>query len=259
MEEDGSGSPVEAMELALEAVERGSDHVWPAVWRVEETYDGPDKDALVIELLRMGARRGDIDALTSLGYRYDHGYNGLIENDQRAYELFEESAKLGSETAMYNMGAFYRDGVLSEVNEKLAAEWFLRAAQRGEVEAARELGLLLANGTTSIKDLTPLALLEHAAIAGDAAAQLEVAKAYEEGRLGVRPDHGAAVTWYRKAVGNTAEDHDSYREQAREALIRLGEPEVRPGGRGGSRLPSVPESEAGRRACPAPWRAPCRP
>jgi TPR repeat protein len=165
---------------------------------------------------------------------------GLEVNVEIAVELWRQAAAGGSTSAMYNLGLVYSQGSGVEHDEQNAAKWYLMAAQRGDLIATLSLADLLADNNISIEGLAPLPLYKYAANAGDPQSQLRLANIYEEGRLGAQPDREAAIFWYRKVVEKTAKGADQYREQARDALIRLGELEAVPDG--GAETDSLPPS-----------------
>jgi TPR repeat protein len=75
-----------------------------------------------------------------------------------------------------------------------------RAAARGDADAARRLGRLLAQGEDVPRDDTVAArVFRQAAEAGSAAAAADLGRMYELGR-GVPRDHAEAESWYRKAA-----------------------------------------------------------
>lgn len=61
---------------------------------------------------------------------------------------------------------------------------------------------LFFNLTTSVAQADSLKSVEAKALAGDAKAQFELAKMYEHGRAGVKPDFASALSWYEEAARN---------------------------------------------------------
>ncbi|NMO02664.1 sel1 repeat family protein [Gordonia sp. TBRC 11910] len=124
----------------------------------------------------------DADAAVLLGYMHDQGY-GMEQNSQAAVVLFERAsaggnhdaafemsllhfsgrgtpvddaeglrwtrlaADLGSDRAMYNLGAFYAVGRYGLVADaETAVEWYVKAAEIGHGKAAFTAGLMLLRG-----------------------------------------------------------------------------------------------------------------
>ena len=54
---------------------------------------------------------------------------GLEQDYEKAVEWYKKGAQLGSQEAMFQLGALYRDGEGVEQNYDKAAKWFDRAAQ----------------------------------------------------------------------------------------------------------------------------------
>ena len=84
----------------------------------------------------ISADRGNAQALTA--------YN-LIKNKISNVELFnniKELAELGVEEEQYKLGLMYRDGINVKKDIKEAAKWFLISADRGNAQAAVQLGII---------------------------------------------------------------------------------------------------------------------
>ena len=73
-----------------------------------------------------------------LGYCYDNG-DGCDQNDTKAFEWYEKSAKLGYCVAMNNVGVLYRfgSGVTKDLNK--GKEWLAKAAAQGDADAQEKL------------------------------------------------------------------------------------------------------------------------
>lgn len=64
------------------------------------------------------------------------------------------------------------------------------------------LGALLVLGSTSVAKADSFQNLEAKALSGDAKAQFELAKLYEEGRFGLEKNFSYALSWYEEAARN---------------------------------------------------------
>jgi uncharacterized protein len=101
--------------------------------------------------------------------------------DDDARALFLRAARRGDAQAAYELGEFERD-------HGRAAQWYRQAAQQGHAKAALGLALLLKNGDGVPVDKTAAAhWLGVAAQAGDAHAMFLLSNAYADGE-GVPPD-----------------------------------------------------------------------
>jgi TPR repeat protein len=89
-----------------------------------------------------------------------------------------------------------------------AARWFRKAANQGEPQSERILGLMYKAGSAGLpKDEAQAASwFRKAAGQGDSLAQAELGELFENGRGGLAKDDAEAMSWYRKAAdqGNIA-------------------------------------------------------
>lgn len=122
--------------------------------RVQQAIDaGRYEDAA--RLLRPAAKAGDPAAMTELAVLHHYGH-GVPEDDQEAYRLFGEAARLGQGKAMFWLGRMNLLGYGPPRNnpdaDRDAAVWFFKAAQAGHPEGQYYLGLLFMAGTGVDKD-----------------------------------------------------------------------------------------------------------
>lgn len=61
---------------------------------------------------------------------------------------------------------------------------------------------LIVNLSASVSRAESLKAVEAKALAGDPKAQFELAKMYEHGRAGGKPDFASALSWYEEAARN---------------------------------------------------------
>jgi class 3 adenylate cyclase len=95
---------------------------------------------------------------------------------------------------------WYQDGGLPKDNFK-AARWYRKAAEAGDLEAAKLLSWLLKDGDGVEPDLAEAAhWLEMVAKVGDADALVGLAELYEHGGKGIRQDREKAIRLYRRAA-----------------------------------------------------------
>ncbi|MET3130307.1 TPR repeat protein [Oxalobacteraceae bacterium GrIS 1.11] len=105
------------------------------------------------------------------------------------------------EQVLLSRGRMHASGDGAPRDIALAAEWFRKAAVRGNVEAQFQLGALYETGCDALpQDIRQTALWhEKAAHQGHAEAQCSLAGLYSVGR-GVKQDMTEAAKWYRKAA-----------------------------------------------------------
>lgn len=115
--------------------------------------------------MEQAAARGHVQAQGWLGYFYENGYGGALQNLKRAEEWYRKAAASGNPEALYSLGKFYR---------------YLRQD--------------MAKAATAF---------ERAAEAGHAPAQLEIAELYDK-RRGVGHSLSNAYYWYERFLHNEA-------------------------------------------------------
>lgn len=119
-------------------------------------------------------------------------------------EHVRRRAEEGSAEAQYNYGRFCYEGSLVDQDYDEAAVWWLEAAKQGHVKARTQLGHLLRGGLGFELEDEQIARrwVEYErsfAEAGDAEAQSNLGRMYEEGR-GVDRDESEAERWLRRAA-----------------------------------------------------------
>jgi len=108
--------------------------------------------------------------------------------EEQARGLFLRAARKGDAEAAYRLGDLERERVQDDGTNARAAQWYRQAAQQGHAKAALALALLLKNGTGVPVDKAAAAhWLGVAAQAGDAHAMFLLSNAYADGD-GVPPD-----------------------------------------------------------------------
>lgn len=108
-------------------------------------------------------------------------------------------AKAGKIKAMYSVGKLYERGRGTDLNLKLAAEWYQKAANAGQSYAQSRLGIMYFEGRGVKQDYNKaLKLLNTAAKANVPSAQYQLANMYELG-TGVPQDLKKAIHWYNES------------------------------------------------------------
>jgi TPR repeat protein len=114
----------------------------------------------------------------------------------------------------------YAEGQGLPKDEKLAGDWFGKAAKQNNCGGETEFGLLYLEGHDVSRDYKEATrLLTKAAEHGCAKAQFNLGLMFENGR-GVQKDENQAAVWYQKAVAS----HEEASWSVRADCIRLGPP-----------------------------------
>ena len=156
-------------------------------------YDeGPLKEMEMKELLRRAADQGHADA----NYRLRQQYLEGTERDA----LLLKAGELGSLEAQRDLGALYATGDWTGPRDAVrAAEWYLRAAERGHPDAQYNLGFmcLLGEGVEANPN-EGLRWLKRSADQGDECAIRLLADLYCNGKHGIPADAVEAGLWQER-------------------------------------------------------------
>ena len=71
---------------------------------------------------------------------------GVAQDDKLAAQWFRRAAEQGDASAQYNLAMLYRQGRGLAEDDKAAAQWLRRAAEQGYALAQSGLGLMYATG-----------------------------------------------------------------------------------------------------------------
>ncbi len=88
------------------------------------------------------ADAGSVDAMFELHILYAQGL-GVAADPTRSWQWLERAAALDHPRALYNVGAAHAAGTHGAVDMKLAAEYYERAAGKGNARAACTLGIMM--------------------------------------------------------------------------------------------------------------------
>jgi len=86
------------------------------------------------------AAQGDASAMTSIGFAYFQGAEGVGQDRAEGVDWFKKGAAAGDRNAMNNLGIIYRDGAGIEADRAESHAWFLKAAEAGLVPAQYSVG-----------------------------------------------------------------------------------------------------------------------
>jgi len=135
-------------------------------WGVERREDR------AVSLYKIAVRRGYLKGLNEVGWIYDHGLGGVVQDSSSAFKCFKLLANRGYALAQYNTGRCFRDGrgVPSSYTE--AVNWLVKASEQGYHNAQRSLGNIYQTGADSVikKDIVKaITLYRDSASNGDPA------------------------------------------------------------------------------------------
>jgi TPR repeat protein len=133
----------------------------------------------------------------ALGQMYLDGL-GVLKNNEKAFELFYESAKSDNEDALYNLGFMYEMALIDDTFD--ANMFYEKASALGNLKATFRLGLAYYEGKRVEKNYdTAFKLFYKAAVLGNGDAQNYLAQMFYNGEHGTI-DYGQAVKWYEAAL-----------------------------------------------------------
>jgi len=130
----------EVLKLLRRAIKQGSYEATYALatWHIfgKEPYVKKDiREA--IRLLRIAASGGITEALLDLGYSYEAGI-GNRKNSKLAFEYYLKAAIRGNGQSIFEVGRLLWEGTGTERNRRLANIWFDRAWELGTYNDGEE-------------------------------------------------------------------------------------------------------------------------
>ena len=152
--------------------------------------------------LRRAGLRGDLEAAAIVADIYARGNGNLPPNYAEAAIWFRLAAEAGNRNAARTLGMFYLTGAGVPRDPDEAAIWFRRAAEAGDPVAKADLGSLLLGGKINLKLTEPPPVhewFEQAAESGDLIGAFNYAVCLAQG-VGVPRDDTRAAIWFRRAA-----------------------------------------------------------
>jgi TPR repeat protein len=168
-------------------------------WR--KFAEDADSEAKAFARLRLSAEGGDADAQTNLGLSYLTG-TGTLKDREKAAEWFGRAGEQGYLRAKCLYAALKASDADwgPRSNGARAAETCRAAADAGDADAQRILGMLYATGSGVRKNFVESAAwTRKAAEQGRADAQYDLGYKYEKGE-GVPKDKAQACAWNERAA-----------------------------------------------------------
>lgn len=137
------GDPLEGFEWIEKAAEAGMGEACVVLAQILVTGQlgiWPDHQR-ALDLYKVAASQGNIDALFSLGALYGGGHD--VEEDlQKAQDYFEQAANAGHALAQMMMGNYLISGRAGRLDEEEGKKWLKRAAEQGVEQATHLLASL---------------------------------------------------------------------------------------------------------------------
>lgn len=149
--------------------------------------------------LQKRAEEGKPSAQYYLGLRYYHGL-GVPKDERIAAQWFERAARAGESGAQLNLARMLRNGRGIAPDMQKAVQMYRAAAARGVQAAMVELGEILSSGGSVATDFREaLRLFNEAAAGGNAQAEFNLGLMHGQG-LGTPPDAELSMKWYERAA-----------------------------------------------------------
>jgi len=134
-----------------------------------------------------------------------------------SHDQIKDLAEKGDAEAELKMGLRYTSIARGVKNDRIAVQWFEKAAQHDQVEAQYRYGLALLNGQGIVQDYkAAFYWLEKAAQQGHAQAQSALGEMYHSG-IAINKDIERAYLWFNLAAAQGVESAAS----ARDIVVKL--------------------------------------
>ena len=206
MIERGQGMPVDKAQAMAWYVKAGENGNADAQYLLGLNYCIENNYAATLTWYRKAAEQGHAEAQYMLGsFLEDEG--GRNPDTASALTWYQKAAAQGEPNALKRLGKMYSAGQYLPFDMEKAEECYRKAVEKyrelaedGDFRAQYELGLMLANGKGTAKNVQEAAgWLIKAAEQDDENAQFVLAGMYADGR-GVSRDLTKAMEWRRKAA-----------------------------------------------------------
>lgn len=204
MYRDGLGGEKDYTAAALWfsiAAEKGNPFSQNALAECYENGWGLDKDISKSLLwYRSSAELGYTPAYRNLGRVFAAGV-GVEASDRKAFDWYSRAAEKGDADSQYQVGVAFLKGKGVVRSEEYALEWLTKAADAGHADAMREIAThYYESGDAKSGDYDlAAAWYKKAAQKGDIAAQYNLGVMFERGQ-GVSRDKNSAIGYYREAA-----------------------------------------------------------
>ena len=142
-----------------------------------------------IDLLSKSAEKGYAPAQVTLAYIMDQA-----EENDRAFELFEQAALQDNAAAQFGLGNMYAKGEGTEKDPFLGGQWIKKSALQNHAPAMRAYAFALEHGNLGLQRRLDQALqwYNQCHEAGDPVCTRRLVNIYENGELGLPVDKNKA-------------------------------------------------------------------
>jgi TPR repeat protein len=93
-----------------------------------------------------------VGAVLGLGDIYGYGFNGVEEDEPRAFALYQQAADEGSIPALRELGKSYIHGSGVDMNETMGVHLLTEAASKGNEESCYQLGHFFTHGINGLPE-----------------------------------------------------------------------------------------------------------
>ena len=183
------------------AAEKGNPFSQNALAECYENGWGLDQDISAALLwYRSSAELGYVPAYRNLGRVFADGV-GVEASDRKAFDWYSRAAEKGDVQSQYKVGLAFLHGKGVVRSDEYSLEWLTKAADAGHAEAMREIASYhYRNGDSRSGDFDlAAAWYKKAAQKGDISSQYNLGVMSEKGH-GVSRDKSSAIDWYRRAA-----------------------------------------------------------
>lgn len=171
---------------------RSAEYAYAQSLKARERGDGDS----MLRWMSIAGQRGDVLAQLQLASGFEHGIFGGVKDEKLAADWYLKAAQAGHGVAQFNIATFYWKGRGIEKNQAEAIRWWGEASKNGVLNATNNLAVCYRDGLGIEKDPAKAkGLFIEAATKNFADAQYNLAVMYE--REGNRND---ALRWYEKAA-----------------------------------------------------------
>jgi hypothetical protein len=119
----------------------------------------PFDPAISLHYNALAARQGEAEAEMAISKWFLCGHEGVFEkNEEVAFTYAQRAAVSGLATAQFAMGYFYEVGIWTKPDYALAQDWYRKAAEGGNQDAAGRVDAIKRSKTLSRKDHEAIAV-----------------------------------------------------------------------------------------------------
>ena len=197
----GDEDHAEAAKWFSVAAEKGNPFSQNALAECYENGWGLDEDVSKALLwYRSSAELNYVPAMRNLGRVFENGI-GVEANPRRAFDWYSRAAEKDDVESQFKVGLAFLKGNGVVHSREYALEWLTKAADEGHANAMREIASFYFGAGDEKEDELSLAAAWYrkAANKGDIDAQFSLGSMFEKGQ-GLDRDKDQAIVWYRAAA-----------------------------------------------------------